>query len=194
MFSFNGNKIMTTSGGGMLVTDDADLADRVRYWSTQSREPLPWYEHLEIGYNYRMSNLLAALGRAQLSRLPSIIERHRAIRDAYAQGLADVPGVAIVQDPAWGAGNAWLTNIRIDAGLHPGAPERIRLALEALNIESRPVWKPMHQQPVFASAESHLTGVSDRIFADGLCLPSGSAMSADDVALVTTTIRTTLQA
>ncbi len=193
VFSFNGNKVMTTSGGGMFVTDDAALADKVRYWSTQAREPLPWYEHVEIGYNYRMSNVLAALGRGQLSRLDEMIKRRVDNRAQYDSTLSGLAGVGVVMDPPWGPGNAWLTNIRFDEARHPGAPEKVRLALEALNIESRPVWKPMHQQPVFAGAESHLTGVADRIFADGLCLPSGPNVGEADIALVCETIIGVLQ-
>jgi dTDP-4-amino-4,6-dideoxygalactose transaminase len=181
VISFNGNKIMTTSGGGMLVTDDEGLAQKVRFWATQSREPFPWYQHEEIGYNYRMSNILAALGRAQLARLPQMIERRRQIRDGYASLLGIDPGITVMGDPPWGRSNGWLTTIRFDLGVHPDAPARVRLALEAENIESRPVWKPMHQQPVFAGAESHLTGMADTIFAEGLCLPSGSSMTDDDV-------------
>ncbi|MDO8733473.1 MAG: aminotransferase class I/II-fold pyridoxal phosphate-dependent enzyme [Actinomycetota bacterium] len=188
VFSFNGNKVMTTSGGGMFVTDNPDLASKVRYWSTQAREPLPWYEHVEIGYNYRLSNVLAALGRGQLSRLDEMIKRRIANRAQYDSAIGGIDGVAVVMDPKWGPGNAWLTNIRFDSALHPGAPESIRLALEALNIESRPVWKPMHQQPVFADAESYLTGVADRIFADGLCLPSGPQVTEADISLVCKTI------
>ena len=181
VFSFNGNKIMTTGGGGMFVTDDKSLADKVRFWSTQSREPLPWYQHEEIGYNYRMSNILAALGRAQLSRLPAMIERRREIRDRYANLFAHVAGVDVLGDPPWGRSNAWLTTVRFDLALHPDAPTRVREALEAENIESRPVWKPMHQQPVFTRSQSYLTGVADAVFAEGLCLPSGVGMTDDDV-------------
>ena len=130
VFSFNGNKIMTTSGGGMLVTDDDDTARKARFWATQSREPFPWYEHEEIGFNYRMSNILAALGRAQLVRLPQMIERRREIRDAYAAGLADAPGVDVVGDPPWGRSNAWLTTVRFEARLHPDGSRRVREALQ----------------------------------------------------------------
>jgi len=181
VFSFNGNKIITTSGGGMLVTDDADLAAKVRFWATQSREPFPWYEHEEIGYNYRMSNILAALGRVQLSRLPEMVVRRRSIRDRYADALSGVDGVSVMGDPPWGPGNGWLTTMTIDLAVHPDAPRRVREALEARNIESRPIWKPMHLQPVFAGAQSLLTGVADRVFDAGLCLPSGSAMCDDDI-------------
>ena len=164
-----------------MVTDDPEIARKVRHWATQSREPFPWYEHEEIGFNYRMSNLLAALGRAQLARLDSIVSRRRAIRDRYAEALDGLDGVAILGDPPWGMWNGWLTTVRFDLTVHPDAPTRVREALEAHDIESRPVWKPMHQQPVFRSAESVLTGAADRIFAEGLCLASGTAMTDADV-------------
>jgi dTDP-4-amino-4,6-dideoxygalactose transaminase len=181
VFSFNGNKIITTSGGGALVTDDPEIARKVRKWATQSREPYPWYEHEEIGFNYRLSNVLAALGRSQLARLPQIIEKRRSIRDRYATALEALPGVTVMGDPPWGKWNGWLTTVRFDATLHPDAPTRVREALEMVDIESRPVWKPMHQQPVFRTAESTITGVADRIFLEGLCLPSGTAMCEADV-------------
>ena len=181
VYSFNGNKIITTSGGGALVTDDEEIARKVRKWTTQSREPFPWYEHEEIGFNYRMSNLLAALGRVQLGRLAGIVERRRAIRDRYADILKGIPGVLVMADPPWGRWNGWLTTIRFDEDMHHNAPTRVREALERSNIESRPVWKPMHQQSVFANAESHLTGASDKIFREGLCLPSGTSMTDPDV-------------
>lgn len=181
VFSFNGNKIITTSGGGALVTDDPDIARKARHWANQSREPFPWYEHEEVGFNYRMSNVLAALGRAQLARLDAIVARRRAIRNRYSEALAGLAGVSVMADPPWGTWNGWLTTIRFDLSIYPGGPTRIREVLEAHDIESRPVWKPMHQQPVFRSAESMLTGVADRVFADGLCLPSGTAMTEADV-------------
>lgn len=181
VFSFNGNKIITTSGGGALVTDDPEIARKTRKWATQSREPFPWYEHEEVGFNYRMSNLLAALGRVQLARLPRIIARRRAIRDRYAATLDLAHGVSVMGDPPWGTWNGWLTTVRLDPAVHVDAPTRLREALDVENIEARPVWKPMHQQPVFAGAESVLTGVADAVFETGLCLPSGTAMSDDDV-------------
>jgi dTDP-4-amino-4,6-dideoxygalactose transaminase len=181
IFSFNGNKIITTSGGGALVTDDAEMASRVRKWASQSREPLPWYEHEEIGFNYRMSNVLAALGRAQLARLPEIIQRRRHIRDRYSGALQDVPGVTVMGDPLWGRSNAWLTTVTFDNDHYPAAAERVRKALDAEDIEARPIWKPMHRQPVFAHAHAVLSGVADRAFRDGLCLPSGTGMSDADI-------------
>ena len=181
VLSFNGNKLITTSGGGMLVTNDGHLADRVRYWSTQAREDLPWYEHREIGYNYRLSNLLAALGRSQLSRVPHEVAKRRQIREWYRSRLAQLPGVTVQQDPSWGASNAWLTIVRFDRDRHPDAPRLVREHLEAHDIESRPIWKPMHQQPVFASNRSFLSGVADSLFENGLCLPSGTGLAEDDI-------------
>ncbi len=193
VFSFNGNKIITTSGGGAIVTDDAEIANKTRFWATQSREPFPWYEHKEIGYNYRMSNILASLGRAQLARLPVIVERRRAIREIYHSELAAVDGIEIMGDPPWGRWNGWLTTIRFDPHVWPGAPARISEALELHNIEARPIWKPMHQQPVFAGATSELTGVADALFAEGLCLPSGTGMSDHEVNRVTAIIKKNLE-
>lgn len=184
VLSFNGNKIITTSGGGMLVTDDADLAAKVRFWSTQSREAFPWYEHEEIGYNYRLSNLLAALGRSQLARIDEEASHRRLIRQWYRARLSDVTGVTIQEDPAWGTSNAWLTVARFDVARHPGAPARVREHLAAHLIESRPVWKPMHRQPVFAANPAFLSGAADALYEEGLCLPSGTSLDEDDIARV----------
>lgn len=184
VLSFNGNKILTTSGGGMLLTDDEAFAQKVRKWATQSREPIVWYEHEEIGYNYRLSNILAALGLSQLRRIDQTVDHRRQVREWYREELASLDGVFVMGDPPWGRSNAWLTVARFDEDVLPGAPERVRLVLEDHNIESRPVWKPMHQQPVFASAPSLLTGASDRFFREGLCLPSGPVMTQELVAKV----------
>lgn len=192
VFSFNGNKIMTTSGGGMLVSESRAVIEQARHLATQARDPFPWYEHSEIGYNYRMSNLLAALGRAQLSRLPEMVERRRAIRQRYAASLEQMPGVSVLSDPPWGTCNAWLTTARFDARRYPDARMMVRKALGSQNIESRLVWKPMDKQPVFSGAESHLTGVADAIFNDALSLPSGSAMTDADVDRVLTIVHATL--
>lgn len=192
VYSFNGNKIMTTSGGGMLVSDDEDLVERARFWSTQSREPLPWYEHEEIGFNYRMSNILAALGRAQLARLPEMIARRRQIRARYTEMLAGLEGVVVTSDPPWGTGNSWLTTVTFDRVVRPEAPTRVREALQAQSIESRPIWKPMHQQPVFCDNEAHLTGVADRLFEEGLCLPSGVGLSDGDIERVVDGVKAAL--
>jgi dTDP-4-amino-4,6-dideoxygalactose transaminase len=193
VLSFNGNKIITTSGGGMILTENLEIANKIRYWSNQSREQLPWYEHNEIGYNYRMSNLLATLGRAQLSRLPELIKRRRRNRDLYLQALGSVSGLSVQLDPPWGNSNAWLTTITLDSKLFPGAPKRIREKLELSNIESRPVWKPLHLQPVYKSAKKYLSGYADQIYSEGLCLPSGSTMSDEDVQRVSNLILSSIK-
>ena len=181
VLSFNGNKIITTSGGGMFLTDSKEVADRVRYWATQSREPTPWYEHLDIGYNYRLSNILASLGLSQLNRIEDIVNQKRKIRSQYSLLLKNIDGIEVMGDPSWGKSNAWLTTICIDAKIHPDGPKRVRMELENQNIESRPVWKPMHQQPIYRNEESFLNGTSDSIFNEGLCLPSGNLLSDGDV-------------
>jgi dTDP-4-amino-4,6-dideoxygalactose transaminase len=192
VLSFNGNKIMTTSGGGMLVTDDADTAARVRYLSTQARQPAVHYEHTEIGYNYRLSNVLAALGLAQLERLDEMIGRRRAVREEYARLFTGHPGVRVFQRSGDEADNCWLTAIVVDSAVAGWEPADLARALDAANIESRPLWKPMHQQPVFVGARSMLNGSADRLFAGGLTLPSGSALAAGQVAAVTEAVGTFL--
>jgi dTDP-4-amino-4,6-dideoxygalactose transaminase len=179
--SFNGNKVMTTSGGGMLLTDDARTADRVRYLSTQARQPTVHYEHTEVGYNYRLSNVLAALGLAQLERLEEMIGRRRALRERYAQLFAGRPGVRLFQRPGDDDDNCWLTAVVVDPAAAGWSVAELGKALEAADVESRPLWKPMHQQPVFAGARSFLSGAADTLFATGLALPSGSALTGDQV-------------
>lgn len=179
-FSFNGNKIITTSGGGMLVSDDAALIARARFLATQARDPAPHYEHSQIGYNYRLSNVLAAIGRGQLRTLPHRVATRRRIFDQYVRRLGDLPGVAFMPEADYGRGNRWLTCLTIDSRLFGADREMVRGALEAANIEARPVWKPMHLQPVFADALRFGGSASERLFRDGLCLPSGSSLTADD--------------
>ncbi len=179
--SFNGNKIITSSGGGMLVTDDAELARRARYLATQARQPGAHYEHTEIGFNYRLSNLLAAFGRGQLSTLPDRIARRRQINDRYRAALAGVPGVGFQPVPAGSEPNWWLTCITLDPAVCAVRPEALRLHLEAADIEARPLWKPMHLQPVFAGAPRRVDGTAETLFRTGLCLPSGSAMTDADL-------------
>lgn len=188
-FSFNGNKVMTTSGGGMLLTDDAELAGRTRYLATQARQPVAHYEHTEIGYNYRLSNLLAALGRAQLERLDEMIARRHRIRAAYADLFREVPGVRLFGVEGDEGDNAWLTSILIDPEVAGWTPDGLRAALAADDIESRPLWKPMHLQPVFATAPATVTGTAQQLFERGLTLPSGSALSEADVDRVHRSIR-----
>ncbi|GAA2912623.1 pyridoxal-5'-phosphate-dependent protein [Microbacterium keratanolyticum] len=174
--SFNGNKIMTTSGGGMLLTDDADIAQRTRYLATQARQPVVHYEHTDVGYNYRMSNLLAALGRAQLSRLDEMIGRRREMRQLYKDLFAAVDGVEIFGAAGDESDNVWLTSIVVDEEVSGWASADLAAALAAQNIESRPLWKPMHLQPVFAHHRGVISGASEALFARGLTLPSGSAL------------------
>jgi dTDP-4-amino-4,6-dideoxygalactose transaminase len=190
--SFNGNKIMTTSGGGMLLTNNDNFAQKVRFWSNQSRESFAWYEHNEIGFNYRMSNILAALGNAQLKRLPEMLSRRLQIRNLYEKYLDHVDGLQVKKDPYWGKSNNWLTTIRIDTKLFPNGSTRIREFLETENIESRPIWKPMHRQPVFKKEKSVLNGVSETLFNEGLCLPSGSNLSDEDVVRISKLILSNL--
>lgn len=182
IFSFNGNKIITTSGGGMLVAADRSLTDRARFLSSQARDDAPWYEHSEIGFNYRMSNILAALGSAQLARLPEMIAKRTQIHQWYSETL-QVDGVEVIQDPPWCTSNSWLTNIRF-AAKHSDGPARVIRALAAANVEARHVWKPMHLQPVFNDAEHLCTGTAETLFAEGACLPSGVTLTRDDVSLV----------
>ena len=177
VLSFNGNKIMTTSGGGMLLTDDADLAARVRYLSTQARQPAVHYEHTEVGYNYRLSNILAALGLAQLERLDEMIGRRRAVREEYARAFDGQSGVRVFQRSGDEADNCWLTAIVVDPLEAWWSVDDLAKTLDSAGIESRPLWKPMHRQPVFDDARSQLSGAADRLFAAGLTLPSGSALS-----------------
>lgn len=178
VFSFNGNKVITTSGGGMLVCDDPATAERVTHLATQARLPVAHYEHEEVGYNYRLSNLLAALGRGQLTTLSERIIRRRAIREEYRAALADRPGIAFPD--ADDEGNAWLTCLTIDPAEALVDREKVRLHLETHDIESRPLWKPMHLQSVLAGCPRRIDGTSERLFDTGLCLPSGSGMTASE--------------
>lgn len=180
--SFNGNKIMTTSGGGALLTDDADFAQHVRYLATQARQPVVHYEHTDIGYNYRMSNILAAMGRAQLSRLDGMMERRRQHRIHYAQLVSDVSGIEVFGEPSGledsgSHDNWWLTSLLVDESVTGYGRTRIIDALTEENIEARPLWKPMHLQPVFSRNSAFINKTSERLFTKGLSLPSGSALS-----------------
>ena len=192
IISFNGNKIMTTSGGGMLLTDDKDLAQRTRYLATQARQPSIHYEHTEVGYNYRMSNLLAALGRAQLSRLDEMIERRRSLRDVYRQLFADVEGVEIFGGDSDTEDNFWLTSIVVDKSVSGWHASALGAVLGGENIESRPLWKPMHLQPVFSGAGATVNGNSEQLFENGITLPSGSVLGPPQIDRVTSAIRTFL--
>lgn len=179
-FSFNGNKIITTSGGGMLVSHDRRLIDRARHLSAQARDPAPHYQHSSIGYNYRLSNLLAALGRAQLRSLPEKVARRRAVNARYRSAFDGVPGMTVMPEAAYGTSNCWLTCITVDEAAFGSTADVIRLALDKHDIESRPIWKPMHLQPVFQSCPIREGGVAEDLFRRGLCLPSGSSLSGPD--------------
>lgn len=187
--SFNGNKIITTSGGGMFLSDDVDAVKKVRFWATQAREPFPYYQHEEIGYNYRMSNIVAGIGRGQMDYLDEHIRQKTAIYKRYETMLSDLP---VHMNPYLkdSVPNFWLSCLTIDAGAKV-TPEMIQQALAEHNIESRPIWKPMHMQPVYARNE--LIGVGDPvgedIFARGLCLPSDNKMTEEEQEIVVGIIR-----
>ncbi len=189
VFSFNGNKIITTSGGGMLASDDRALIEKARFWSQQAKDPFAHYEHTEIGYNYRMSNVLAAIGRGQLQCLEDRVARKREICEQYRAALGDEPGIVFMPEAAYGKSNRWLTVVLIDASRFGADAEAVRIALEAENIESRPVWKPMHKQPVFSICRVVGGTVSESLFEEGLCLPSGTAMTGEDIDRVAEIIR-----
>ena len=199
IFSFNGNKIITTSGGGMLVSEDKEFIDHARFLSTQARDPFSHYEHSEIGYNYRMSNIVAAIGRGQLRVLNERVKVKREIFDYYRKALGETPGIEFMPEASYGQSTRWLTVILISPEEFGADRETIRLALEAENIEARPVWKPMHLQPVFNSKDQGEQlydrqypkkrykvrtvggGVAADLFNKGLCLPSGTAMRDKDL-------------
>jgi dTDP-4-amino-4,6-dideoxygalactose transaminase len=185
VLSFNGNKIITTSGGGALLSSEKALIDRAGFLATQARDPAPHYQHAEVGYNYRLSNVCAGIGRGQLRVLPERVSQRRANFDCYAEALGNLPGIGFQPEATGSLSNRWLTAITIDPNSSGGLrPDTIRLALAAQQIESRPLWKPMHQQPVFRDCPFYGSGaattVSDGLFATGLCLPSGSNLTAED--------------
>jgi dTDP-4-amino-4,6-dideoxygalactose transaminase len=205
VFSFNGNKIITTSGGGMLTSHDGELIRRAKFLSQQARDPAPHYEHTEIGYNYRMSNIVAAVGRGQLRVLEERVAQKRSIFDIYQNAFKDIPGIAFMPEAPYGKSTRWLTVILISPEEFGTDRETVRLALEAENIESRPVWKPMHMQPVFRieppvpATRNPVPGsqyparavggkVAEDMFERGLCLPSGTAMTEEDTERVISVI------
>jgi pyridoxal phosphate-dependent aminotransferase EpsN len=180
-FSFNGNKIITTSGGGMLVGADKALIERARFLSSQARDPAPHYQHSQIGFNYRMSNLLAAIGRGQLRVLDERVNARRRVYQRYQERLRDLPGIAFMPEARGCRSTRWLTCLTIDSHEFGASAEDVRRALDADNIESRPVWKPLHLQPAFAECRYAGGRVAERLFASGLCLPSGSNLTDDDL-------------
>ena len=185
VFSFNGNKILTTSGGGMLVSDDGALVARARFLASQARDPAPHYEHSTIGYNYRLSNLLAAVGRAQLQTLPQRVARRRATNAAYREALASTPGVTFMPEAPYGRSNAWLTCATIDTADFGASRDDVIDALARRDIESRPTWKPLHLQPVFRDAPVVGGAVAASVFRGGICLPSGSSLTESQLERVT---------
>jgi len=180
ILSFNGNKIITTSGGGVLLANDEEAVAKARFWATQARDPAAHYQHSEIGYNYRMSNIAAAIGRGQLRVLGDRVAARRANFDAYEGALGSLPGLEFMAEAPWGQSTRWLTCLTIDPEAFGATREDVRLALEAENIEARPVWKPMHLQPVFKGCRMVGGVVSERLFELGLCLPSGSNLTVED--------------
>ena len=183
-FSFNGNKIITTSGGGALTANDENIVKRARFLATQAREPMPYYHHTTIGYNYRLSNLLAAVGCGQLTELDARVQARRNIFDNYCRLLADIDGLSFMPEPQGAVSNKWLSVITWDHRRIALSPEDIRLAMETENIETRWAWKPMHLQPVFEGCEYFGGNVGESIFQHSLCLPSGSALTAEQQARV----------
>ncbi|MBN1946803.1 MAG: aminotransferase class I/II-fold pyridoxal phosphate-dependent enzyme [Bradymonadales bacterium] len=179
VLSFNGNKIITTSGGGMLLSDNPEWIAKARHLATQARDPAPHYQHSAIGYNYRLSNLLAALGRGQLAHLDQRVQTRRAINAFYRSHLGQQPGIAFMEENPKGLCTFWLSTMTVDQERFGVSREEIRLHLEQLDIESRPVWKPMHLQPVFRHCRTCKGEVSERLFDHGLCLPSGSSLDED---------------
>jgi len=193
IFSFNGNKIITTSGGGMLVSNDTEGLEKARFWATQARDPAIYYQHSEMGYNYRMSNILAAIGRGQLRVLDDRVKRRREIFDTYKSELGSIPGVGFMPEAGFGKSNRWLTVMTLDPETIKKSPFELVDYLEEQNIESRPVWKPMHLQPLF-QGKTYYTheenrSISDILFETGICLPSGTAMTERHLKRVIDAIR-----
>jgi dTDP-4-amino-4,6-dideoxygalactose transaminase len=190
ILSFNGNKIITTSGGGALLSNNEIWVQKARYLSTQARDQAPHYQHSQIGYNYRMSNVCAAIGRGQMLVLPERVQQRRANHRFYERALGNLPGVSFLPEPDGSFSNRWLTCIQVNPELSGGVDrERIRLRLDQDNIESRPLWKPMHSQPVFEGAPYYGDKVAETLFEQGLCLPSGSNLSQGDLNRISEIIR-----
>lgn len=190
ILSFNGNKIITTSGGGALLCNDKDLKSKAVFLSTQARDNAPHYQHSHIGYNYRMSNVLAGIGRGQMEVLNDRVKARRRNFEYYKEQLSNIQGISFAEEANGTYSNRWLTCILTDSFQ---IREKIRLALENENIESRPLWKPMHLQPVFENVVSYVNGVSEDLFEKGLCLPSGSSLELDDLERICTIVKNELQ-
>ena len=188
IFSFNGNKIITTSGGGMLVSEDASITSKAKFLATQARDPAPHYQHSEIGYNYRLSNVLAGIGRGQLLVLSDRVAARRHNCEVYEKTLGKLPGVEFMPEAPWGSATRWLTCLTIDPAAFGADREQIRLALAEEQIEARPVWKPLHMQPIFKDCDCFGGEVSEDLLDRGLCLPSGSNLSDEDLDCVISAI------
>lgn len=188
--SFNGNKMITTSGGGALVVPDEEAKKKTMFYATQAREPFPYYQHEEIGYNYRMSNICAGIGRGQMTVLEEHIAHHRHVHDLYAKAFADMEGITLHHAPnADYNPNYWLSTILIDPEKTGFDYEQLRVALDAANVETRPLWKPMHLQPVYKDNPCYVDGTSEKLFQKGLCLPAGPYVTDEDVAYIVEKIR-----
>lgn len=195
ILSFNGNKIITTSGGGALLSNDEEKIKTARFLASQARDAAPHYQHSQIGYNYRMSNISAAIGRGQMQVISNRVAQRRKNHDYYHAQLKDIPGIIFLNEPEGYFSNRWLTAVLIDPAQTNGITrETIRLALEKENIESRPLWKPMHLQPVFAGYPAYLNGAGEALFEKGLCLPSGSNLTEEDLEKVVSIIRSVVDA
>lgn len=189
IYSFNGNKIITTSGGGILIGTDPSLIARARMLASQARDPAPHYQHSQVGFNYRLSNLLAAIGRGQLRNLSNRVDARRAVFDRYVQQLGDLPGISFMPEAPWNRCTRWLTCLTIDPTIAKIDREAVRLALDAQNIEARPVWKPLHLQPVYQMYPVYQRSVAENLFANGLCLPSSSSLTPEQQDRVCSVIR-----
>lgn len=190
VLSFNGNKMITTSGGGALVVSNEEAKKKTMFYVTQAREPFPYYQHEKIGYNYRMSNICAGIGRGQMTVLNEHIAHHRRIHELYKQAFADVDGIELKSNPdeRFNA-NYWLSTILIDKNVTGFDYEELRIALDAKGIETRPLWKPMHLQPIFANNPRYVDGTAERLFNKGLCIPAGPCVTDEDVAYIVREIK-----
>lgn len=193
ILSFNFNKIVTTTGGGALLTNDESIAKMARKIGNQARDDFHWYEHSNIGYNYRMSPILAELGISQLARIETLVEKRRSIRDTYFKLLGDISGLTVSVDSKWERSNAWLSTINLDNKIFFHGRDTLRNSLEKENIESRFIWKPLHLQPVFASCQTILTGMSEEIFKTSLCLPSSHTLNQNELVRICNIIKKSLK-
>ncbi|PLY05595.1 MAG: aminotransferase DegT [Arcobacter sp.] len=185
IYSFNGNKILTTSGGGMLVSDNEEYIKKAMFYSTQAREPEIFYEHEEYGYNYRMSNVLAAIGVAQMEVIEDRVAKKREIYDWYKEYLSDISEIKMMPELENSRGNRWLTTITLEKTYY----QKVMKALDEINVESRPLWKPMHMQPLFKNAKTYLDGTSEKLFKKGLCLASSPTMTKEDIEYICKVIK-----